>query len=50
MGWFKAYSLKGEIYKPFIKEYKLEKIIKQIFLCLGPYIVYLKYHEQGPKN
>ena len=24
MGWFKAYSLKGEIYKPFIKEYKLE--------------------------
>ena len=24
MGWFKAYSLKGEIYKPFIKGYKLE--------------------------
>ena len=24
MGWFKAYSLKGEIYKPFRKEYKLE--------------------------
>ena len=24
MGWFKAYSLKGEVYKPFIKEYKLE--------------------------
>lgn len=24
MGWFKAYSLKEEIYKPFIKGYKLE--------------------------
>ena len=24
MGWFKAYSLKGESYKPFVKEYKLE--------------------------
>ena len=24
MGWFKAYSLKEEIYKPYIKGYKLE--------------------------
>lgn len=24
MGWFKAYSLREEIYKPFIKGYKLE--------------------------
>jgi len=30
MGWFKAYSLKGEIYKPFIKEYKLENYTTDI--------------------
>jgi hypothetical protein len=24
MGWFQAYTLKGNVYKPFIKGYKLE--------------------------